>query len=296
MIYYFIQRYIFGGVFVISKSNCALICCSNGIKITETEKIDLLENRLKKIFADVITGKYIYSDNGTVSSASAEKKAKYLTQLFKSGVTNIFDISGGDICNEILPYLDYDIIKKSQSVFWGYSDLTAVINAIYTLTGKASVLYQIKNIIGTHRDLQLNRVCNYLNGNSNELFEPEYTMLNGSKMNGIVVGGNIRCFLKLAGTIYFPDLSGKILLLEAFSGDEPKIRTYLAHLIQLGAFEKINGIILGTFTYMEKNHTVPTVEEIVLDITNYALPVAKTCEIGHGNDSKAIFIGKEITI
>ena len=40
--------------------------------------------------------------------------------------------------------------------------------------------------------------------------------LQGSKMQGIVVGGNIRCLLKLAGTEYWPDMNGKILLLESF--------------------------------------------------------------------------------
>ena len=115
-------------------------------------------------------------------------------------------------------------------------------------------------------------------------------------MKGIVVGGNIRCFLKLAGTEYFPDLSEKLLLLEAFGGDEAKIRTYLAQLSQLNAFEKINGIILGTFTDMEKNNIHPTVEQMVLDITNKSLPIAKTYEIGHSGNSKAIFIGNEITV
>ena len=32
-------------------------------------------------------------------------------------------------------------------------------------------------------------------------------------MEGIVVGGNIRCLLKLAGTPYWPDMREKILLL-----------------------------------------------------------------------------------
>ncbi len=277
-------------------STCAVICCSNGIKRSETENITLLENSLKKIFSDVREGEYIFSGNDTVSPAAAKTRAGILTELFRCGVSNIFDISGGDICNEILPYIDYDTVKKSESVFWGYSDLTALINAIYSKTGKSSVLYQIRNIINTHRDLQERRIYDYFNRINNELFNVKYNMLNGYYMKGIVVGGNIRCFLKLAGTEYFPDLSEKLLLLEAFGGDEAKIRTYLAQLSQLNAFEKINGIILGTFTDMEKNNIHPTVEQMVLDITNKSLPIAKTYEIGHSGNSKAIFIGNEITV
>ena len=31
----------------------------------------------------------------------------------------IFDISGGDIANGILPYIDYDVIASSSKLFWG---------------------------------------------------------------------------------------------------------------------------------------------------------------------------------
>ena len=43
----------------------------------------------------------------------------------------IFDISGGDIANEILPYLDFEVIAENPKPFWGYSDLTTIMNAIY---------------------------------------------------------------------------------------------------------------------------------------------------------------------
>ena len=64
---------------------------------------------------------------------------------------SIYDISGGDIANQLLPHLDFDSVAKSKAVFWGYSDLTTIINAIYTLTGKESVLYQVKNMVWCYR-------------------------------------------------------------------------------------------------------------------------------------------------
>ena len=62
----------------------------------------------------------------------------------------------------------------------------------------------------------------------------------------------------------------------------------------MNVFENINGIILGTFTQMEKEKSLPSIEDLVIDITKeYDLPIAKTKEIGHGSDSKCIIIGKE---
>ena len=82
----------------------------------------------------------------------------------------IFDISGGDIANGILPYLDYDVIANSSKLFWGYSDLTTVINAIYKKTGKASVLYQIRNLIYDYKEQQIADFKNTIIHNGNDLF------------------------------------------------------------------------------------------------------------------------------
>lgn len=203
---------------------------------------------------------------------------------------SIYDISGGDIANQLLPYIDFDSVAKSKAVFWGYSDLTTIINAIYTLTGKESVLYQVKNMVwGDATEVQRNRFFN-----REELFHPRFSFCQGDSMEGVVVGGNIRCFLKLAGTKYFPDLQGKILFLESLGGLQAQMAAYLAWLQQLGAFEKVNGILLGNFREMEKAGCESEIVELVKYYANPVLPIAKTGEIGHKNDSKAIVIGKQI--
>ena len=111
-----------------------------------------------------------------------------------------------------------------------------------------------------------------------------------------MAGGNIRCFLKLAGTEFFPDLSGKVLLLESLGGDVPKITSMFAQLKSLKSFEKVNGVILGTFTQLEKEQGTKALEEIALHFIDEKTPVVKTEEIGHSPYSKAVEIGKNIFI
>ena len=71
------------------------------------------------------------------------------------------------------------------------------------------------------------------------------------------------------------------------------METYLCQLQQLGAFEKVAGILLGTFTEMEEKQCEPTIETLVKRIVGETLPIAVTREIGHGTDAKAIELGKE---
>lgn len=237
---------------------------------------------------------YIY-EKENIFSGTAKERANALMNFYKDNeIKGIFDISGGDVANGILSYLDYEIIANSSKMFWGYSDLTTVINAIYKKTGKASVLYQIRNLIYDYKEQQIADFYNTTMQNGTDLFHLNCKFIQQSKMHGIVVGGNIRCFLKLAGTEYMPELTDKILLLESFGGTVAKMETYLCQLKQIGAFDKVAGIILGTFTEMENEKCIPTVETLVKRIAGKDLPIAVTRDIGHGADSKGIIIGKEI--
>ena len=233
-------------------SKVAIVSCPNGWKISHKEKLDDLENILKMIGLQPVVSDYIYAEDGLHSGTGQERAKAFMDFYKEESVKAIFDISGGDLANGVLPYLDYDIIKDSETVFWGYSDLTTVINAIYAKTGKASVLYQVRNLIYDKKEQQITDFKNTVMNGQDDLFYIDYEIIQQKEMSGIVVGGNIRCFLKLAGTEYMPDLKGKILLLESYSGTVAKMETYLCQLQQLGVFEKVAGIILGTFTQMEE--------------------------------------------
>ena len=282
-----------------------IVSCSNAWNRSNEEKINTLLNVINDIGLECVMSDFIYEEEAYFSG-SAKEKADALNKMYADdSVGAIFDISGGDVANGILPYLDYDFIAKSDTVFWGYSDLTTIINAIYTKTGKASVLYQIKNLV---YDYGIERIEDFKTGKLINDFE--YSFIQGTELEGIVIGGNIRCFLKLAGTEYMPDFTNKILLLESLGGTRAQIETYFCQLQQLGAFENVSGILLGTFTQMEKEklcqrpedriemnrNCLPEMEKLIKQFVAKELPVAVTGQIGHGMDSKAIWIGKTIKL
>ena len=230
----------------------AIVCCSNGLEKEKKSKIERLEGTLRRIGLVPVFSDHIYAGE-SVFSGSAKERAESLMKFYlDDDIGMIFDISGGDIANEILPYLDFSVIAQKKKYFWGYSDLTTVINAIYAKTGQESVLYQIRNLVKEDAARQAeNFLCTILQGKG-QLFSFDYEFLQKKRMQGIVVGGNSRCLLKLPGTSYWPDMHGKILLLESWHGLVPQMVTYLSQLQQLGVFEQVNGILLGTFTQMQE--------------------------------------------
>lgn len=277
-----------------SGEKIGIVCCSNGLKKTYREKIKSLEKTLIQIGLQPVFSDFIY-EKDSVFAGTAKERAQALMEFYADDeIKGIFDISGGDIANGILPYLDYEVIAACPKLLWGYSDLTTVINAIYTKTGKASVLYQIRNLIYDAKEQQTADFRNTVVEHGNDLFQFDYRFIQKKEMQGIVVGGNIRCLLKLAGTEYMPDFNDKILLLESHSGTVAQMETYLCQLQQLGAFDKVAGVLLGTFTEMEKETCIPTIEILVQKIAGKDLPIAVTREIGHGTDAKAILVGQEL--
>ena len=266
-----------------------------------------------------------------------EKKAEELSGFFRDNdIVAIFDVSGGNVANELLSYLDYDAIASSSAVFFGYSDLTTIINTIYAKTGKTSVLYQARHLVGNENRQRefaeflevIHKFAGHSNmriihgghlvkpgmGNNNDghLVETEmgsdtyenlnrcnfnniaYRFLQGKELHGILVGGNLRCFLKLAGTEYMPDVTDKVLLMEALGGDLYSARTMLAQLSQLGVFHKIRGIVVGTFTSLIREGEYDMFLNLLLDYIPNNMPVVVTGDIGHGADAKGIIIGEEI--
>lgn len=278
-------------------SKVAIVCCSNAqLKSCKSRIKELLEI-IRGIGIVPICSNYIFEEY-SVFSGTGEQRAKALMDFYcDPHIEAIFDISGGDIANEVLEYLDFNMIQQNPKPLFGYSDLTTVINAVYSKAQIPSYLYQVRNIIYDHKEEQITHFTNSLIYGKNDLFNIKCTFLQGSSMEGIAIGGNIRCLLKLAGTPYMPSFQGKILFLESLGGEVALMTTYLNQLKQIGAFKQVKGILLGTFTKMEENNVEPRIEELVIKIVdNEEMPIAKTQDIGHGNNSKCIVIGKNIIL
>ena len=272
----------------------ALVVCSNGKNIEDKVRLEKLEGILVEMGLVPVFTKYIYRDKYG-RGASPQLRADELVSFYRNNeIKAIFDISGGDIANEILEYLDYDVIKENYKLFFGYSDLTTVLNVMKSQTNGVNYLYQILNII-ENEEIRTNFENTFMK-NEQILFDVKWRFFQGSSVEGEVIGGNIRCFLKLVGTKYFPEVENKVLFIEGLGTSIEGLVTHLAQLKQIGVFDKISGLLIGTFTKIEKEFSVEEIFEIIQEYIPPSLPVAKTQEVGHAKDSKALKLGGKIYI
>jgi len=231
-----------------------------------------------------------------LSSKNPREKAQDINEMFiDSDIKAIIASQGGETANALLPFLDYKAIKENSKIFIGISDITVLLNAINKKTGLITFHgNDVKWGFGrkpTDYDKKefLNTLCK-----SQERDIPsnsERKIIREGKATGKLIGGNLSCILKLAGTEYFPDFKDSILFLEEYKPTTEEVEYRLNQLKQIGVFNLIKGVIVGHIEDMKKSDE-REFESILLEITQeYDFPILKTNHFGHNCPNTVIPLG-----
>ena len=214
------------------------------------------------------------------TAGTPEERIGDLETMFEDQeVKMIISSIGGHSAQQILENLNYDLIKENPKILVGYSDTTAILNAVSVKTGMVTylgpaVMPQFGEFGGIDdyswnyfRLAFMDQPTSYLVTDSEEIVDEHLrwgvedsrrrkTIRNlGSKIfregtaEGEIWGGNMGVLLKLAGTEYFPDLDGKILLLEDDEVETPaSISGYLTQYRQMGILKRVKAVLIGRFS------------------------------------------------
>ena len=114
---------------------------------------------------NVIEGKNIWLNEGIVSSNTKEERAKEIMDAFKSPASIVWYVGGGELMCEILPLIDFDVIKENPKWFVGFSDNT---NLCYTITTKLDIetIYGVNAPSLYHLDYDSKDTIDLLKGKS----------------------------------------------------------------------------------------------------------------------------------
>jgi muramoyltetrapeptide carboxypeptidase LdcA involved in peptidoglycan recycling len=274
------------------------ISCSNGLTNNDRslEMVSSLCRKLKASFGlETVMSDVLFLDKETQQTEAPASRAGALLSLYSNAsVKAIFDLSGGDLANEILPYLDFGIIKSNPKPYFGYSDNSVIVNAIQAKTGIQNILYNPKVLVSREEAFQtqaLRDLVSQIDADWTETFEIGRNSAY-QQSSAVFAGGNLRCFLKLAGTPYWPELENKVLVLESAGGRYEAMCSGLAQLEQLGAFEKIDGLLIGQFTQLALDGKTASFLAVCRNYASrYGFPVWETAFIGHDDRSKPVRIG-----
>ncbi len=198
---------------------------------------------------------------------------------------------GGFNSNHILPHLDYDLIGRNPKILCGYSDVTALLNAVHAKTGLITYHGPHFSTFGMdkERDYTWKAFVDCLSQSAPVQLVPsaaarEYTVLQPGVCEGEIIGGNLCTLNLLQGTPHMPDLRGKVLFLE----DDNIMGEYfcyefarnLASLLQCEGAAEIAGIVFGRFEE-SCGMTADIMRRIIRNVVPENVPVIFGADFGH---------------
>lgn len=227
------------------------------------------------------------------NSSSIESRVEDLHNAFlDKNVKAVLACIGGFNVNQILEYIDYSIIEKNLKIFCGFSDITALLNAIYAKTGL--VTYHGANFASYGFDKNIKYTDQYfenclLKSESYPIIPSEeakeYHVIQEGSCEGEIVGGNLCTLNLLQGTEFMPSLKNKVLFLEDdnIMGDyfTFEFERNLQSLIQTVEFDGVKGIVFGRFDTSCKMD-IQTIKRIVSTKKQLKnIPIVFNVDFGH---------------
>ncbi|WP_409270370.1 S66 family peptidase [Neobacillus sp. SCS-31] len=293
-----------------------IIAPARSMDLIKEEQVKLAVGRLEGLGFRVTFGKNVHGHDEFFSS-SIEQRIEDLHDAFADpSVAGILTVIGGYNSNQLLKYIDWDLIKENPKFFCGFSDITALSLAIYKKTGLITYTGPHFSSFGVKHGLEYT-LSSFLDAATNDApyeIEPSdvwsddpwyrdqenrtfikqngFLQIQEGSAQGTLIGGNLCTMNLLQGTEFMPPLANSILFIE--DDLESHALTFdrdLQSLLHQPGAEGIKGILIGRF--QKDSHIT---EEAIIRIIQSkkelkGIPVIGNVNFGHTQPIATIPVG-----
>ena len=258
------------------------------------DEIAFSKEQMEAIGFKVVLGKHVYDRWGYFAGRDRDRAADINAFFADDAIAGVVCHTGGWGSPRVLPYLDYDLIARKPKVLIGFSDITALLNAVHQRTGLVTfhgpvggstfepyTLENFKRVVMTANPAGLlappPKKPNELIDRTNRVVK-----LAPGKGSGRLAGGNLTMIASTMGTPYELDTVGAIVFLEDTHEEPYRIDRMLTQLALGGKFDGIAGVIWGRCTDCDAKGTTFSIEEILRDrFTSLGIPALAGFSFGH---------------
>ena len=286
--------------------------------VTEHDHTALVEARFADLGLRLTYGAHVDERDDVDSSSVASRLADLHEAFADPEVQAVLTVIGGFNSNELLPHLDWDLVAAHPKVFCGYSDITALQNAILARTGLVTYSGPHWSTFGMrdHLEQTLDWFVRCLFDDAPVDLAPAATWtddrwfldqddrhpqpnegwvaLRPGHASGRLVGGNLGTFTLLQGTPYRPSLAGALLVVEDDAAAGPAdVARHLTSLFQLPDADGITGVVIGRFqrdSRISRAHLEQMLDRLPLAA---GVPVLAGVDVGHTSPLATLPIGGE---
>lgn len=232
-------------------------------------------------------------------AASTKERASDFNSMVLDDNVKMILFGGGEVSNEILPYLNFDEIKNHPKIICSYSDSTTILNAITSLTGLVTFYGQSPRTFFMPTEYNLNSFysCFMKNQIPSYYKSGSFRTIHNGMGKGTLIGGYLANFALMLNSNYL-NLNKDtryILFIEDYIkfNTPPALSKYISHIEQSGFFSQVDGLLFGHYS----DDAAPLLDDILKRIGDrYDIPVVRCDDFGHGINNAIIPIGITTTL
>lgn len=284
-----------------------VIAPARSFKILSQETVDRAIERLEALGLHVVLWKHIAECDQFLTS-SVESRVEDLHDAFRdTSIAWVFSVVGWFSTNQILDYIDYDLIRQNPKIVCWFSDITVLHNAILAKTWIVSYYWPHFSSWGIKYGFDyaiehFKKCCmeddsfditdslewsddeRYLDQEKRVFEKNEWTIvLQEGECSWRIIGWNLECLCVLMGTPYLPILKeDSILFIEQDSeGNAPRFIRRLEQIFQSEYSKYITWIVIGRFQ-KENNISIDQLKTIIFDQKKVRwIPIVANVNFGH---------------
>lgn len=207
---------------------------------------------------------------------------------------NLILFGGGEGAAELLPYIDFEAIRRHPKCICSYSDGTTLLDAITIKTGLITYYGQAPYLFDQFSDYDRQHFMRtFVNGPAERHVRAgDWLTLRQGAGEGLLIGGYLRNFALLLGSRYFPlDMAQDyVLFLEDHEmfGDVSYVAAMLAHIEQSALMPRVRGLLFGHYSVKQYPHLYALLRRVG---ERWHIPTAYCDDFGHGDHHAILPIG-----
>lgn len=298
-----------------------VIAPSRSLAIVKGEQRRLAEERLVELGFRVTYGDTVLVHDDFYSNSIADRVADLHAAFKDPNVKAIFTGIGGYNANQLLRYLDYDLIQANPKIICGYSDSTAILLAIYQKTGLITYVGPYFSTFGIK--VGLDYTINYVKKalmedepfelkqsetwsddpwhfeQDDRTFYPNqgYMTIQEGEAEGTIIAGNLYTMNLLHGTEYMPSLKNSIIFIEDDEEKHPfNFDRDLQSLLHQPDAASIKGIVIGRFQKESGMTDYALREMITMKQELRGIPIIANANFGHVTPFATIPVGGKASL
>ncbi len=242
-------------------------------------------------------GRHALDRYGFLAGSDQHRADDFMAMVTDPDVDAVVCLRGGYGCARILPLLDYDAIRQAAKPIVGYSDVTALLLAIYARAGLVSFhgpvgISQWRGATAeAFRDVLVRGGTLAIEGETQRDRLPFETVRRG-QAEGPLLGGNLSVVASLAGTGYLPSFAGSVAFFEETAEESYRLDRLFTQLEQAGVLGQTAAVVFGQCSQCSDGGSAWTAEEVLRDhLGSYRCPAWIGAPVGHVSPVYTLPIG-----